>query len=127
MGGISGHAGLFSCLDDLATYSRMMLCAGNRLLKPGTIEDATRIWSDDGENAYGLSWFKRKSPINPAGEVFSPRAFGHTGYTGTSIWMDPDRDLFAILLTNRVHPERAEERIPEMNRLRGRFHDISAG
>jgi CubicO group peptidase (beta-lactamase class C family) len=129
MGGTSGHAGLFSCIDDLATFSRMMLGEGTEtgLLEAETIEDATRIWSDDGEDAYGLAWFKRKSPINPAGKMLSPRAYGHTGFTGTSLWMDPDRNLFAILLTNRVHPKGAEEKIPEMNMLRGRFHDISAG
>ena len=50
----------------------------------------------------------------------------HTGYTGTSIWIDPARELLAILLTNRVHPDRAPERIPEMNRVRATFHDIAA-
>jgi CubicO group peptidase (beta-lactamase class C family) len=125
MGGISGHAGLFSCLDDLASFSRMIIGGGNELLESGTIDEATRIWADDGENAYGLSWFKRKSPINPAGGSLSPRAYGHTGYTGTSIWFEPDRRLFAILLTNRVHPDGPAERIPEMNRLRGKFHELS--
>jgi len=127
MGGISGHAGLFSCAGDLAEYGRMMLGTGRKLVKGETIELATRIWSDDGKNAYGLSWFKRKHPVNPAGTSLSSRAFGHTGYTGTSIWFDPERELLAILLTNRVHPRRAARRIPEMNALRARFHDLAAG
>ncbi len=127
MGGVSGHAGLFSTVGDLAAFSRAMAGRGASLLDKGTIESATRIWSDDGENAYGLSWFKRKSPINMAGSLLSERAFGHTGYTGTSIWIDPARELVAILLTNRVHPDGAPERIPEMNRVRATFHDIAAG
>lgn len=127
MGGVSGHAGLFSTVGDLAAFSRAMLGRGPSLLDRETIEAATRTWSDDGENAYGLAWFKRKYPINMAGSLLSERAFGHTGYTGTSIWVDPACDLVAILLTNRVHPGRAPERIPEMNRVRATFHDIAAG
>jgi len=127
MGGVSGHAGLFSCVDDLADYGRMMLGTGVKLVGSKSIELATRIWSDDGKNAYGLSWFKRKHPVNPAGSQLTPLAFGHTGYTGTSIWLDPGKELLAILLTNRVHPRRAAERIPEMNAVRAGFHDLAAG
>lgn len=127
MGGISGHAGLFSCLDDLAAYCRMMLGRGRRILSQDTVSEATRIWADDGRNAYGLSWFKRKSPVNPAGSRLSDGAYGHTGYTGTSLWIDPASEFFALLLTNRIHPDRAPERIPEMNRTRRAFHDIAVG
>jgi CubicO group peptidase (beta-lactamase class C family) len=127
MGGVSGHAGLFSTVDDLAAFSRAMLGRGATILDREIIERATETWSDDGDNAYGLSWFKRKSPINMAGTLLSDRAYGHTGYTGTSIWVDPAQDLIAILLTNRVHPERVPERIPEMNQVRARFHDIAGG
>lgn len=127
MGGISGHAGLFSCIDDLAGFCRMMLGRGPSLLSGQTIEEATRVWADDGENAYGISWFKRKFPVSPASSFFSERAYGHTGYTGTSIWIEPARELFAILLTNRIHPDRNADRIPEMNLARRKFHDIALG
>ncbi len=125
MGGVSGHAGLFSCVGDLARYCRMMLGRGPRVLSQDTVALATRVWADDGSNAFGLSWFKRRSPIDPAGNHFSEMAYGHTGHTGTSIWIEPTRDLFAILLTNRVHPDSAPDRIPEMNRLRAQFHDLA--
>lgn len=127
LGGVSGHAGLFSCVGDLARFCRMMLGHGPDLLSRETIEEATRIWSDDGVRAYGLSWLKRKGPIDPAGSAFSPKAYGHTGYTGTSVWLDPDKEMFAILLTNRVHPDRNADRIPEMNATRARFHELASG
>lgn len=127
MGGISGNAGLFSSVADLCKFCRMMLGREGSLLSASTISEATRIWIDDGANAYGLSWFKRRSPENPASIHFSPEAYGHTGYTGTSIWIDPARDFFAILLTNRVHPLDRTERIPEMNRVRRRFHNMCLG
>lgn len=127
MGGVSGHAGLFSCVDDLAKFCRMMLGKGEAVLSRLTIEKATKVWADDGENAYGLGWFKRRSPENPASKHFSKTAYGHTGYTGTSMWIDPARGFFAILLTNRVHNRSDAGRIPEMNRTRRRFHDLALG
>jgi CubicO group peptidase (beta-lactamase class C family) len=127
MGGVSGHAGLFSCMHDLTKYCRMLLGTGNGFLSREAIDDATRIWSDDGENAYGLSWFKRKSPLDLASGFGSKRAYYHTGYTGTSILIDPGLELFAILLTNRVHPDRNAERIPEMSLTRRRFHELALG
>jgi len=127
MGGASGHAGLFSCVDDLAKFCRMMLGKGQTFLSRQTIEKATSIWADDGANAYGLGWFKRRSPDDPASKHFSKSAYGHTGYTGTSIWIDPARDFFALLLTNRVHNQSDASRIPEMNRTRRRFHDMALG
>jgi CubicO group peptidase (beta-lactamase class C family) len=127
MGGVSGHAGLFSCIDDLAKFCRMMLGKGQRLLSRQTVAEATRVWANDGENAYGLGWFKRRSPEDPASRHFSKMAYGHTGYTGTSLWIDPARDFFAILLTNRVHSQSDAGRIPEMNRTRRRFHDLALG
>lgn len=127
MRGVSGHAGLFSSIDDLAKFCRTMLGKGHAVLSRQTIERATSVWADDGENAYGLGWFKRRSPENPASRHFSKLAYGHTGYTGTSIWIDPARDFFAILLTNRVHNQTDAGRIPEMNRMRRRFHDLALG
>jgi len=127
MGGVSGHAGLFSCLDDLRGFCRMMLGLGTPLLARGTIEEATRIWAADGENAYGLSWFKRRSGSSPFSLHFSEGAYGHTGYTGTSIFVEPERDLFAILLTNRIHPKDNRDRISEMNMVRREFHELALG
>jgi len=127
MGGVSGHAGLFSCVGDLGKYCGMMLGRGKRLLSSRTIQEATRVWAAHGRNAYGLGWFKRRWPENPASMHFSESAYGHTGYTGTSIWIDPARDFFAILLTNRVHSKSDGGRIPEMNRVRRKFHDLALG
>ncbi len=73
----------FSSVKDPALFCRMMLGKGIRLLSPGTVREMTRIWSADGENAYGLPCFKRKHPIDMIRSDISGRVFGHTGFTGT--------------------------------------------
>lgn len=113
LGGIAGHAGLFSTSEDLAVYAQMLLNGGvydgRRYLKSSTIALFTRKQSDLSTRALG---WDTKSPENSsAGEYFSPTSFGHLGFTGTSIWIDPVRKLFVILLTNRVCPTRKNEEI----------------
>jgi len=125
MGGVSGHAGLFSTVEDLEKFCWSLLGEGEELLSPSTVRMATRAVSRDDGNVFGLSWFKRRSPLNPAGRMMSPAAFGHTGYTGTSIWIDPERSAFVILLTNRVHPHDRKETLGPMNKLRAALHDLS--
>ncbi len=125
MGGVSGHAGLFSTVEDLEKFCWSLLGEGEELLSPSTVRMATRAVSRDDGNVFGLSWFKRRSPLNPAGRMMSPAAFGHTGYTGTSIWIDPERSAFVILLTNRVHPHDRKETLGPMNKLRADLHDLS--
>jgi CubicO group peptidase (beta-lactamase class C family) len=118
MGGVAGHAGLFSTARDLALFSMMILNGGEgangvRLAKPATI---ARWTSRQGkESTRTLGW---DSPDggSSAGQFFSPWSFGHTGFTGTSIWIDPEKDLFVVVLTNRVNPTRSNTRHVQLRR-----------
>lgn len=107
MGGVSGHAGLFSTAHDLAIFARMLLNGGSvgsvRLLAPTTIARWTSV--QDAGSSRALGW-DTPAPHSSAGRFFSPRSYGHTGFTGTSIWTDPERGVWVILLTNRVYPTR---------------------
>jgi CubicO group peptidase (beta-lactamase class C family) len=118
MGGVAGHAGLFSSAHDLAVFAQMMLNQGiydhRRYLKPETIARFTSAQGPPG-SAQGLGW-RKPSASNWTGLVFSPSAYGHTGFTGTSIWIDPERQAFIILLSNRVHPSRKNQKIDEARR-----------
>jgi CubicO group peptidase (beta-lactamase class C family) len=113
MGGVSGHAGLFSTAADVAR-----LCQA--YLNGGTL-DGARIWSaetiarfttvqDPSFSTRALGW-ETPNGMNSAGRVMKRPAFGHTGFTGTSIWIDPANDLFVVLLSNRVNPTRQNNRI----------------
>ena len=108
MDGVAGHAGLFSSADDLAKLAFMLLNNGNfagvDYLKPETINHFTVRRSPINQRAYG---FDRKSEgFSTAGQLTGPNSFGHTGFTGTSFWIDPDEEIAIIILTNRVHPSR---------------------
>lgn len=123
LGGVAPHAGLFSTARSLAAFAQMMLnggaYGGKRLLNPATIALFTRRANLVEGASRALGW---DTPSNPssAGALFSQSSYGHTGFTGTSLWIDPERELFAILLTNRVHPTRENPKITE---LRPAFHD----
>jgi CubicO group peptidase (beta-lactamase class C family) len=125
MGGIAGHAGLFSTAGDLAAFCQMMLNGGiyahYRLLKRITVEEFTSA-QPLAKNARALGWVVPTEP-SASGKCFSSRSFGHAGFTGTSIWCDPEKDLFVILLTNRVHPVRTNEKIQQVRPL---LHDAIA-
>jgi beta-N-acetylhexosaminidase len=116
LGGIAPHAGLFSTAGDLARFVQMLLNGGvlehHRIVSRSTVELFTRK-AGDGESTRALGWDTKSPEKSTAGSYFSPRSFGHTGFTGTSIWVDPDRELFLILLTNRVHPTRDNQLIRE--------------
>lgn len=103
LGGVSGHAGLFSTARDLAIFAQFLLDGGTydhvRILAPQTIARWTS--RQDGDASRALGW-DTPTPGSSAGRYFSPRSFGHTGFTGTSIWIDPERGLFVVLLMNRV-------------------------
>ncbi|MEX2435669.1 MAG: glycoside hydrolase family 3 N-terminal domain-containing protein [Balneolaceae bacterium] len=108
MDGVAGHAGLFASARDIATYSFMLLnggtYAGHQYLQPETIEMFTSRQSPINHRGYG---FDRKSDgFSTAGSLTGERAFGHLGFTGTSLWLDPDEDIAIILLTNRTYPSR---------------------
>jgi CubicO group peptidase (beta-lactamase class C family) len=113
LGGVSGHAGLFSSGRDLTIFAQMMLRGGERngvrIVPTATLQQFTTV-QDSALSHRALGW-ETPSGNNSAGHNLSPQAFGHTGFTGTSLWMDPGRDLFVILLTNRVNPTRENRRI----------------
>lgn len=121
LGGVTGHAGLFSSARDLAVFAQMIVDhgrAGDRaLIDSALIARFTRPVSPGARYAFG---WEMARPGGPAGDLFSPHSFGHTGFTGTSLWIDPDKDLYVVLLTNRVNPSARERRhIP----LRRAVHD----
>jgi CubicO group peptidase (beta-lactamase class C family) len=107
LGGVAGHAGLFSTAPDLAIFAQMMLnggeIGGQRILRAETIARWTARQA--GGSTRALGW-DTPAPRGSAGRYFSARSFGHTGFTGTSIWMDPEKGLYVVLLTNRVNPTR---------------------
>ena len=109
LGGVAPHAGLFSTAGDLARFVQMMLYGGvfehHRLFSRATAEAFTRP-AGVPDSSRALGWDTKSPEGSSAGSLFSPGSYGHTGFTGTSIWIDPERELFAILLTNRVHPSR---------------------
>jgi CubicO group peptidase (beta-lactamase class C family) len=111
--GVSGHAGLFSTGDDMARVARLWLNGGEldgtRLASARAVSQFTRA-QDTLVSRRALGW-ETPTGTNSAGHRMSARAFGHTGFTGTSIWIDPSRDLFVVLLTNRVNPTRQNARI----------------
>jgi CubicO group peptidase (beta-lactamase class C family) len=117
MGGVAGQAGLFSSVRDVAIFCQMLLNGGQyngvRILKPSTIARWTAPQSTGSSRALG---WDTPSAESSSGSYFSARSFGHTGFTGTSIWVDPERNLFVILLTNRVNPTRDNPRIGPLRR-----------
>ena len=110
MGGVAGHAGLFSTADDLARYCQMLLNGGildgKRILSANTIARMTApyVVSEDGATR-GLGWDMNTSFSSNRGELFPLGSFGHTGFTGTGIWIDRVSQTFVVFLSNRVHPD----------------------
>lgn len=107
LGGVAGHAGLFSSAFDISQFARMMLCKGvidgKRIFQEQTIAQMTAPhYANKGNVIRGLGWDIKSSYSSPKGSFFSAGSFGHTGYSGSSIWIDPEQDIFVILLTNRV-------------------------
>ena len=117
LGGVAGHAGLFSSARDMAVFAQMLLNGGEyggvRILRPGTVARWTA--PQGGRSSRALGW-DTPSNNSSAGHYFSPRSFGHTGYTGTSIWVDPERGLFVVILTNRVNPTSANQKQAPLRR-----------
>jgi CubicO group peptidase (beta-lactamase class C family) len=113
---VAPHAGLFSMAGDLTRFARMMLVGGmldgRRLVSRRTVERFTRRAGIPGSDR-ALGWDTKSAQGSSAGTLLSPRTFGHLGFTGTSLWIDPERNLFILLLTNRVYPTRENELIRE--------------
>jgi CubicO group peptidase (beta-lactamase class C family) len=127
LGGVAGHAGLFSTASDLAIFAQMMLNGGQlngvRIVSDSAVRLFTRRADVPGTRALGWDTCGHNGSC---GKYLSARAFGHTGFTGTSMWIDPDRDLFVILLTNRVHAARARRPAKVIADIRADVSDAAA-
>ncbi|MBI5021814.1 MAG: serine hydrolase [Ignavibacteriales bacterium] len=123
LGGISGHSGLFSTATDLSIFLQMIMNGGNyggkQLLKPETIKLFTARHGKQSTRALGWDT-KTMNGYSSAGTLFGEKSFGHTGFTGTSVWVEPEKNIFVILLTNRVYPTRNN---PKIMQIRPKVHD----
>jgi uncharacterized protein YbbC (DUF1343 family) len=128
MNNVAGHAGMFTTAADLARFARMLLNGGQldgvRILSPLTVARMTSPSTPEGlRNVRGLGWDINSSFSANKGDIFPHRSFGHTGFTGTSIWIDPGTRTWVIFLSNRVHPDGKGDVTP----LRGRIANIVGG
>jgi len=119
LGGVAGHAGLFATAQDIATFAHVILQGGLRVFRPETLALFTRKEVSPPGTSRALGWDTPSSP-SQSGKYFSAPSFGHLGYTGTSLWIDPVRQISITLLTNRTWPDCSNNAIKE---LRPRFHD----
>ncbi len=135
LGGVAGHAGLFASASDVARFAQFMLGdgalpGGPRLLKAETVRAFTRVAvpARRGSSARTLGWeaLPTGEEVSSAGTRFGPHSYGHTGWTGTSLWIDPDRDLFVVLLTNRAYAPRARRSFTVLKEVRGGVADAAA-
>jgi len=122
LGGVAGHAGLFSTAGDIAAFAQMLLDGGiyahHRILRRSLVAQFTTREAV-GDSSRALGWDVPSQPSS-SGRYFSASSFGQIGFTGTSLWIDPQRDVFVILLTNRVNPTRENEKIRQ---VRPALHD----
>ena len=118
--GVSGNAGVFSSIEDCARFAAMLSSNGFPLLNPATLRLAIKDWTPAHEVHRGLGFHVSGGPGSFMGDLFPPAAFGHTGFTGTSLAVDPGNGLYAVLLTNAVHPKRGN---PAIQRFRRLFHN----
>jgi len=113
LNGVAGHAGLFSTASDISHLLLMLLNVGNynskRIIKGKTIQLFTKRYSQQSTRALG--WDTKSNTGSSAGDLFDSTSFGHLGFTGTSVWIDPKRDLFVVFLTNRVYPTRKNKKL----------------
>lgn len=119
LGGVGGHAGLFADAPDLATFARTMLRGGGAVVRSETLARFTRREAHPPQTSRALGWDTPSSP-SQSGKYFSSRSYGHLGYTGTSLWIDPVRELAVVLLTNRTWPDASNQSIKS---VRPRFYD----
>jgi serine-type D-Ala-D-Ala carboxypeptidase len=119
LGGVAAHAGCFSTVLDVSVFAQCLLQGGSPLVKKETLEIFTRRQELPSGTSRGLGWDTPTQP-SQSGRYFSSRSYGHLGYTGTSLWIDPDRQLSVTLLTNRTWPDRGSQSIKQ---VRPAFHD----
>ncbi len=128
LGGVAGHAGLFGKADDLALFAQMILDGGKArdgqvILEPSTVAAMIDPADTPPQERRGLGWDVETAFSAPKGEGFGPRSFGHTGFTGTSLWIDPETGTFVAILTSRLHPD---GKAPSPTRLRREVATIVA-
>jgi CubicO group peptidase (beta-lactamase class C family) len=121
LGGAAGHAGLFSTAQEVFILANQFL-PGSRLLEPDSLSLFRQNLTAGCESARSIGWILASTPDCSAGPGLGPQAFGHTGFTGTSVWIDPLANRVFVLLTNRIHPEVGKI---EMKEPRQRFHSIA--
>lgn len=134
LGGVAGHAGLFSTADDLAIYCQMILNGGEyqgrRILSPMGVARMTEPRASGGNasdgNARGLGWDVYSGFSANRGDLFPIGSFGHTGFTGTGLWLDPASETFVVFLSNRVHPKLDPKKPADVGSLRGRVASVVA-
>ena len=122
LGGVAGHAGLFgtaAAVGQCARHVLQVLAGRIGAVTRATLATFTTRRADVPDSSRALGWDTMR-PTSSCGRRMSPRAFGHTGFTGTSLWVDPDRGVYVVLLTNRVHPTRQNDAIRQ---VRPAFHD----
>lgn len=119
LGGVAGHAGLFSTAEDVGRFAHAMLLGGRPILRPETVALFTRRQPAPQGTSRALGWDTPSAP-SQSGKYFGPNAFGHLGYTGTSLWIDPERQVSITLLTNRTWPDCSNQAIRQ---VRPNFHD----
>jgi uncharacterized protein YbbC (DUF1343 family) len=123
MGGVAGHAGVFSTADDLGRFCQMILDGGDGIFDPATIRTFTTSATRPNQTTVrGLGWDIQSPYSGVRGELFPVGSFGHTGFTGTSIWLDPSSRTYVVLLSNSVHPHQRKAITP----LRGKIATIVA-
>ncbi len=121
IGGIAGHAGLFATAHDVAQFGQAWLSGDKRLgISPEVKQLATKEQAS-GASRRGLGWMLKTQEDSPAGDLYSMSSYGHTGFTGTSLWIDPEKDLVSAVLTNRVYPGRE---VPGIHAFRRAIHDL---
>lgn len=133
LGGVAGDAGLFSTARDLARFCQMLLQRGSlngaEVFRPEAVALMTSPQSPDGKpNIRGFGWDIQSTYSSVKGSFFSPASYGHTGYTGTSLWIDPETQTFLVILTNRVHPAgkgNVKELRTELANIVGRMFQIA--
>ena len=133
--GVSGNAGVFSTAADVARFAQFVLRGGTsgdgrRLLREKTVQlftsKATAFAAGTEARALGWQAMPTGESVSSAGTLFGPRSYGHTGWTGTSLWIDPDRDLFVVLLTNRAYVPRARRPFTLLKQVRSGVADAAA-
>ncbi|MGH9580267.1 MAG: serine hydrolase domain-containing protein [Terriglobales bacterium] len=116
LGGVAGHSGVFAPAGDVAAFASVLLGGGPPILRPETVGLFTRRSDSPSGTSRALGW-DTPSPPSQSGKCLSPRSFGHLGYTGASLWIDPERQLAVTLLSNRTWPDCGSQKIKELRPL----------